>query len=132
MLSLTDIQGLFIDLRNDNDTLYSESHDPSLQSPALRVSTSAVPTSAPLRRKRGRPKGGAKPVIYGPNPRRGRPPGTGRKQKQSLLGQGGAIGLPVRPRGRPKKQVSPPAVSIEFGKVVSHNVIFALILLTFC
>lgn len=127
---------LFIDVRNDNDTLFatsisqlgSESHDPSLQSPALSASA-----SAPLHRKRGRPKGSANPVTYGPKPRRGRPPGTGHKQKQILLGQGGAVTR--RPRGRPKKQASLPAasVSIEFGKVVSHNVISVLIsLLTFC
>jgi hypothetical protein len=106
----------------------SESHDPSLQSPALSASA-----SAPLHRKRGRPKGSANPqaVTYGPKPRRGRPPGTGHKQKQILLGQGGAVTR--RPRGRPKKQASLPAVSIEFGKVVSHNVISVLIsLLTFC
>lgn len=123
MLSLNDTHGLFIDLRNDNDTLFA-TYTSQLQSPAL--STSVVPASAPLHQKRGRPKGSAsaKPVIYGPTPRRGRPPGTGRKQKESLLG--GNMRLPVRPRGRPKKQVSrlsPPAVSIEFSKAVSHNVI---------
>ena len=39
----------------------------------------------------------------------------------------------MRHRGRLKKQVSPPAVSIELGKVVSQNVISVPIyLLTFC
>lgn len=134
--AITQWHSLFIDLRDDNDTflatsttsqlvgLDSQSHIPSLQSLS----------ASPLPRKRGRPKGSAKPVIYGPTRRRGQPPGTGRNQKQILLGQEGLGGvLPVRHRGRLKKQVSPPAVSIELGKVVSQNVISVPIyLLTFC
>ena len=128
----------FIDLGHDNEHFASSATSASqhialpgpligLSSEPLRLypqspapSTSAVPT-APLHRKRGRPKGsrGApKPVVYGPAPRRGRPPGTGYKQKQSQSGQGGATRPTVRPRGRPKKQVSLPAISIEFGKVI--------------
>lgn len=88
--------------------------------------------SSPVPRKRGRPKVGAnlpKPVIYGPRPRLGRPPGTGYKQKQQVLGVG-----PVEPakrsRGRPKKDVRASAVSIEFGKLVCCFFIFIFIYLT--
>ena len=100
----------------------SASHVPQPSAP----STSAVAPSFP-HRKRGRPKGAPKPLIYGPNPRRGRPPGTGYKQRQGLVGQGGATRQAARPRGRPKKQVSESAISIEFGKVVSRNILYALI-----
>ncbi|KIK00629.1 hypothetical protein K443DRAFT_7480 [Laccaria amethystina LaAM-08-1] len=82
----------------------------------------AVPTTSALPevpRKRGRPKI-QKPEVYGPKRRRGRPLGTGHKQKaKELYGEGGnnASESVRRPRGRPRKQAVPSSVSVQFGKV---------------
>lgn len=94
---------------------------------ARNVGSTSVPSPPFLKviqlRKRGCPKGNAclpKPVVYGPQPCLGRPPGSGYKQKQAVLDTG-PLEVVKRPRGRPKKVVLPPGVSIEFGRVVSQS-----------
>uniref|UniRef100_A0A8H8CGB6 3'-5' exonuclease n=1 Tax=Psilocybe cubensis TaxID=181762 RepID=A0A8H8CGB6_PSICU len=55
-------------------------------------------------------------AVDSPRPRRGRPPGSGYKQKRAAaLALEGVAPPAKRPRGRPKKQkLASPAVSIEF------------------
>jgi len=82
---------------------------------------SNVPRAPP---KCGRPKI-QKLEMYGLKRKCGRPPGTGHKQKaRELYGEGGngASEASRRPRGkgRPRKEVVPSSISIQFGKVVSH------------
>jgi hypothetical protein len=115
----------FASAQRDNE-LIPASHPPT--SPPNTTFPFNAPTTSPPSmsldstepRKRGRPKGDGKvpkPVVYGPRPRLGRPPGTGYKQKQRVLVEEGDTLAAKRPRGRPRKQVTP-AVSVEFGRMV--------------